>query len=253
MLFTPARRVLAASLVAGQAAGWALLALQADSMAGSFAAVPIVLRATTFGHVLAAQLVALALAGAVGRRGGGRPALLLCGLAAGLQCLHLHGFAMEGRLGPLTASDLLHLLAGAAWLGGLLPLARALRAAPPAQGAAMLRRFSRLAAVCLLVLAATASYQGWVMVGSVRALIGTDYGWTALGKTVLFATLLAFAMRHRFFLAPRLRTGPDPAATRRLLVRSITAEAAVGLLLVLLAALLASLPPGMDMGDGPPS
>ena len=238
------------SLAAGLLAGVALLATQTESMAGSLAAVPTVLSATWFGHVLGLQVVALALAGLLHWRHAAWPALAMCAAPVGLQCLHLHGFAMEGRFGPLTASDLLHLLAGAAWLGGLLPLALALRVTPPAAAAATVRRFSHLATVCVLLLAATASYQGWVMIGSGGGLTGTGYGWTALGKAGLFAVLLAFAARHRFLLAPRLRGGPDPAATRRRLACSVTAEATVGLLLVLLAALLASLPPAMDMGDG---
>ncbi len=245
----PARRTISISLGAGLAAGAALLALQARSLADSVAAVPTVLAATWFGHVLAAQLVALALAALLHWWGAARPALAACWLAAALQPLHLHGWAMEGRVGPLVACELLHLLAAGTWLGGLLPLALTLRAVPPAAGAVLARRFSWLGVVCTVALAGSAAYQGTVLLGGARGLFETAYGWTALGKTGLFAVLLAMAARHRLRLVPRIFTSGDSGAMQRALARSVAAEAAVGLLLVLLAALLASLPPAMDMGD----
>lgn len=246
VLFRPSRRVLSASLDIALIAAPVLLLVQARNIAGAVWLAPMVLRVTLFGRVLALQWIAVALArGLVAR--GGWPALLACLAATGLQCLHLHGYAMEGRFGPLTASDLLHLLAGAAWLGGLLPFALALRGMAVAQAAALTRRFSRLAMGCVAVLAVTAAYQGTVMVGSARALAVTDYGWTALGKLALFAVLLGFALRNRFVLLPAL--GGGGAAGTRALVRSVLTEAAVGLLLVLLAALLASLPPSMVMDE----
>lgn len=237
------------SLGIALAAELGLLALQAESMAGSLTAVPTVLRATLFGHVLAIQLAALAVAGVLVRWGGAWATLPMCWLAVGLQALHLHGWAMEGRVGPLVASELVHLAAAGAWLGGLTPLALALRAIPPTQGAVLARRFSWVGLVCIATLAASASYQGWALMGGVRGLFGTDYGWTAIGKVLLFAVLLTLAARHRFRLTPRLAAGPDAAGARRALARSVTAEAALGLLVVLLAALLASLPPAMDMGE----
>ncbi len=248
MLFRPSRRVLSVSLDIALLAAPVLLIVQARNIAGAVWLAPMVLRVTLFGRVLAAQWLALALARGLARRGGGWPCLLLCAAVTGLQVLHLHGYAMEGRLGPLTASDLLHLLAGAAWLGGLLPFALALRGLPVTPAAALTRRFSRLAMGCVLVLAVTAAYQGTVMVGSARALAVTDYGWTALAKLALFGVLLAFALRNRFRLLPPLGSGG--AASTRALVRSVLTEAAVGLLLVLLAALLAALPPSMVMEEG---
>ena len=111
----PARRVLPPSLGIALAAGLGLLALQAESMAGSLTAVPTVLRATLFGHVLAIQLAALA-AGRSCWSGGAAPGRLCrcAGSRSGCSALHLHGWAMEGRVGPLVASELLHLAAGAA-------------------------------------------------------------------------------------------------------------------------------------------
>lgn len=251
MLFTPApaRRALAPSLGIGLAAGVVFLTLQAGDMTGSVTAAATVLRGTLFGHVLAAQLAALAVATLAARWGGGAWVTLpACWLALGAQVLHLHGWAMEGRFGPLVASELVHLAAAGAWLGGLVPLVLALRALPPPQGAALAGRFSWLGQVCIVALAGSAAYQGWVLLGGVRGLVGTGYGWTAIGKTVLFAAMLALAARHRLRLTPLLAAGPDAAGARCALVRSVAAESAVGLLVVLLAALLASLPPGMDMG-----
>jgi len=137
-----------------------------------------------------------------------------------------------------------HLLAGAAWLGGLPPLLLVVTTAPEAALAAC-RRFSPLGVGCVLALAATAGWQGWALVGSLPGLIGTGYGLMALLKLGLFAALLGLAARHRLRLTPALAAG-DPRAARRL-ARSIGLEAGLGLAVVLAAGVLSGLPPGMHV------
>ena len=67
------------------------------------------------------------------------------------------------------------------------------------------QRFSPIGIGCVLVLAATASYQGSVLVGSVPGLVGTAYGRMALTKLALFTILLSFAAINRFWLTPAVR------------------------------------------------
>jgi mono/diheme cytochrome c family protein len=143
----------------------------------------------------------------------------------------------------LLLSESLHLVAAGAWLGGLLPLL-ALVAAVPAEAALRAsRRFSPLGTACAIALAATALFQSWVLIGGVPGWIGTGYGLVALAKLALFLVLLGFAARNRLHLSPALASAA--AKAKRALVRSIAWETGAGLLVVLAAGLLTSLPPAM--------
>ncbi|MGA4997774.1 copper resistance CopC/CopD family protein [Streptomyces arboris] len=92
--------------------------------------------------------------------------------------------------------DVLHLLAVAAWLGGLVALLVALYRTPHI-GSDAVRRFSRVAFGSVLVLAATGIYQSWRQVGSWSALTGTRYGQLLILKVALIAVLLAVAWFSR--------------------------------------------------------
>ncbi|WP_030576144.1 copper resistance CopC/CopD family protein [Streptomyces anulatus] len=92
--------------------------------------------------------------------------------------------------------DVLHLLAVAAWLGGLASLLVALYRTPDI-GSAAVRRFSTVAFGSVVVLAATGIYQSWRQVGSWSALTGTRYGQLLILKVALIAVLLAVAWFSR--------------------------------------------------------
>ncbi|MFC0601786.1 copper resistance CopC family protein [Streptomyces palmae] len=90
-----------------------------------------------------------------------------------------------------------HLLAVAAWLGGLVSLLATLHAGEPV-ARAQVRRFSRMALSSVLVLVATGIYQSWRQVGSWGALTGTEYGRWLLVKVGLVVVLVGIAaMSHR--------------------------------------------------------
>ncbi|MER6094677.1 copper resistance protein CopC [Streptomyces sp. NPDC001728] len=92
--------------------------------------------------------------------------------------------------------DILHLLAVAAWLGGLTVLLVALYRAPSVPRAAV-ERFSRVAFGSVAVLAATGIYQSWRQVGSWSALTGTRYGQLLLVKVGLLTVLIGIAWISR--------------------------------------------------------
>ncbi|MFF8643822.1 copper resistance CopC/CopD family protein [Streptomyces sp. NPDC015345] len=92
--------------------------------------------------------------------------------------------------------DVLHLLAVAAWLGGLAALVVALFRTSSVEAAAV-RRFSRVAFTSVVVLAATGLYQSWRQVGSWSALTGTSYGQLLLVKIGLVAVLVGVASVSR--------------------------------------------------------
>ncbi|WP_329146279.1 copper resistance protein CopC [Streptomyces niveus] len=92
--------------------------------------------------------------------------------------------------------DVLHLLAVAAWLGGLVSLLVALHRVPDLERAAV-RRFSRIAFTSVVVLAVTGVYQSWRQVGSWDAWTDTSYGQLLLVKIGLIAVLLGAAWFSR--------------------------------------------------------
>ncbi|MER5895254.1 copper resistance protein CopC [Streptomyces sp. NPDC001876] len=92
--------------------------------------------------------------------------------------------------------DVLHLLAVAAWLGGLTALLVALYRTPDITSRAV-RRFSRMAFGSVLVLTATGLYQSWRQLGSWSALTDTRYGQLLLIKVALVAVLVGVAWISR--------------------------------------------------------
>ncbi|MEV0414412.1 copper resistance protein CopC [Streptomyces sp. NPDC050448] len=108
--------------------------------------------------------------------------------------------------GIAMPADILHLLAVAAWLGGLTALLVALHKVPGIEREAV-QRFSRVAFVSVLVLAVTGIYQSWRQVGSWSALTGTSYGQLLLLKVGLVAVLVGIAYVSRSWTA-RLTDAP---------------------------------------------
>ncbi|HEY9371116.1 copper resistance protein CopC [Streptomyces sp.] len=108
--------------------------------------------------------------------------------------------------------DILHLLAVAAWLGGLTTLLVALYRSPDI-GPTAVRRFSRVAFGSVLALAATGLYQSWRQVGSWSALTGTAYGRLLLLKIGLVAVLVAIAWISRKWTAKLTERAPHTADT----------------------------------------
>jgi len=222
--------------------GW--LAVQSAVLAGSASAAPLVLQETLFGHLVLARLGLLCLAGLALARHRPWLATVLAGAAVASQAGHAHAWAMYDGPSWLLLSGAVHLLAAAAWLGSLAPLLMLVAAAPPGVAAIASARFSPLGTACVLLLAGTALFQASVLVGTLPGLTGTGYGLVTLVKLGLFLGLLGFAARNRFRLTPAL-SGGVPGAAKRRLVRSIAAETVVGLLAVLAAGILTSLPPAM--------
>ncbi|WP_405448282.1 copper resistance protein CopC [Streptomyces achromogenes] len=121
--------------------------------------------------------------------------------------------------------DVVHLLAVAAWLGGLTALLTALYRAPAEQPveAAAVRRFSRLAFGSVLALVLTGVYQSWRQLGSWSAFTETRYGQLLLAKIALVAVLVGIAGLSRRWTgrltdrsadaAGRARADRVPAAT----------------------------------------
>ncbi|MFF5342044.1 copper resistance protein CopC [Streptomyces althioticus] len=145
-----------------------------------------------------------------GERDGGEPdkrdltfGLALGGtvVAAGLAASWaMSEHASQGlQAGVAMPVDVVHLLAVAAWLGGLAALLVALYRAPAHTpvGRDAVRRFSRLAFGSVVTLAVTGVYQSWRQLGSWSAFTDTRYGQLLLVKIALVAVMVAVAFLSR--------------------------------------------------------
>jgi putative copper resistance protein D len=240
------RRVAWASLAMALVAGTGWFFAQTVDFAGAenwqqtMAALPVVAADTRFGCLLIGRSVALIAALLCFQAGWRRPAALLGLSAVAAEAWLTHGGAMPGVVGDvLLWSMVVHLIAGAAWLGALPALYCALRgwAGPAAE---LARRFSPVGGACVAALTVTAGIQSWLLIGSIPAFWATPYGRAALAKFLLLVGLIALAALNRFRLTPAL------PASRAALARSVAVETALGLCVLLAAgALLQFAPPAM--------
>jgi putative copper export protein/mono/diheme cytochrome c family protein len=246
-------RLLRAGLFAATLLGLGWLIVQAALFAGELgvpASIWATLRETTFGHLLGLQvgliLAALALRVRAGQGGRLRLALALILLATLLQAGHGHALSMESGLSWLLASDMLHLVSAAAWLGGLIPLLMTIQGSSAVTAGLAARLFSRLGLAAVVGILISATGQGWILIGGLPGLVGTAYGWAAMMKLSLLLALLALAAANRFRFTPALE-GRDPARAKRRLCHSIFIETVVGLLTLVAAGFLVSLPPAIHV------
>jgi copper transport protein len=164
-----------------------------------------------------------------------------------------HAAAEPQALLPVLA-DWLHLAAVSLWIGGLAHFVPAVRQIRRADGARQTRltslmivRFSALALTCVGVIGLTGVYAAVLRIGSLPALFNTLYGQALILKLILAALLLGLGALNLLVLSPRLKKerllGQDNPALVQRFGRVIVAEVSLGMLVVLSASLLASLPP----------
>jgi putative copper resistance protein D len=165
-----------------------------------------------------------------------------------------HAGSTAGELGIFhLVSDTLHLVAAATWIGGLASLALFLAVVPRKHGrgsAALVQdaaqRFSTLGIVSVATLLVTGIVNTGILVGSLHALLVTDYGRLLMLKIVLFAVMLGFAAVNRFWLTPGLAGLPgnerEVDAVRKL-TRNCIVEIALGLAIFAIVGALGTLHP----------
>ena len=265
------RRLTLASAVLGILSGLLWLFLEASAMSGkpfalvfSEGIVPVVLGRTQFGHdwllrgMLALPLIACLLA----RWKSAVPSKVLAGAALALAAAELvtiagagHAAAGTGSAGALQLlADGAHLLAAGAWIGGLLPFAWFFAAVRRAGGQLATAvtfdgatRFSRIGLLAVATLVITGSVNSIFLVGSLPALLGTDYGHLLLVKLALFLTMVAFAAINRQWLLPQLaRSGAGRALVAQI-ERNALIEAGLGFLVLVLVGALGTKPPALHM------
>jgi copper transport protein len=115
----------------------------------------------------------------------------------------------------MLAGDAVHLLAGAAWFGGLVVLAGTIRARrhadDPIGAAEVVARFSRVATWAVVAVAIAGGAMSWALVRQPRALVGTEYGWTLLAKVGLVAVVVLVGAYNNRRLVPAIERAATPA------------------------------------------
>jgi len=167
-----------------------------------------------------------------------------------------------------TASDTVHVMAMATWVGGLIMLLVAvLPRQDPDELQVVLPVFSRVAFLSVALLAVTGTYQAWLGVGSWSALTGTRYGQLVLVKIIVFVVLIGLGNLSRLVVQrrwvrrpvayamaetitsdePPVAVPPDESKTTaevRRLRSTVIGEALLALAVLAVTAVLVAEPPG---------
>ena len=176
---------------------------------------------------------------------------------------HAGAAAKEWR--SALISDWVHLLTAALWVGGLFHLAltmpRAISPLAPAPKmkllAQVIRLFTWYAIPSTILLALTGIYNSWIHLESFAELWSTSYGKTVLLKVVIFIPMLMLGGVNTFVLHPRAKRLSDnknqasgeQVKLDRSFQRSVAIEAALGVVVLLAAAVLVFLQPAREHPD----
>ena len=221
-----------------------------------------VLNETQFGQVSEIRValaigLAACLAGARFAIAGWLALVLVLGLTVTIAWTG-HAGSTLGAWGNLhLIADGLHLIAAAAWIGGLVSLVlllggvqrnRTLAWASLARVA--VKKFSTLGLVSVAILLVTGALNAWILVGSFHALAVTEYGRLLMFKLVAFALMLAFAAINRLWLTPRLALSSGNELrldALRQLTRNGIIEIALGFTIFAVVGMLGTLHPAIHL------
>jgi putative copper resistance protein D len=153
-----------------------------------------------------------------------------------------------GRLGPravLLILDALHQLAAGVWIGGLLHLTIAASSrAEAGWSGSLLKRFSTMAFVSVVILVLAGVGLTFAYVDSPGALLGTSYGSMILTKVAILGGVLLLGAAN-FVAVRRLPDSANVSVAR--LRRFVEVEFGLGATVLFVAASLTSLPPAADV------
>ena len=130
-----------------------------------------------------------------------------------LSVVGLVPMAQQGHAGGTESHDAavtalgLHLLFAAVWLGGLLVIVLVRRTLEPSRLLPVLSRYSTVALVCFLVVAASGYVSAEIRVGSLDRL-ATTYGVLVLVKVFALLAIGMFGAAQRRFLLRRMAASP---------------------------------------------
>jgi copper transport protein len=169
---------------------------------------------------------------------------------AGLAYAHVaagHAGASSPRAAEIAAQAV-HVVAAAAWIGGLIALLVGLPGVDPEARSRAVRRFSTAAAFLLAIVLATGVVRALAQLHAWNDLWDSGYGRVIAAKVALIVVLAALGAANRYRNVPRV--GADPGGLRRV----SRVEASFGVATLAAAALLASLaPPPKPAAAAPPA
>jgi copper transport protein len=163
------------------------------------------------------------------------PALVLAMTFAGGLSVSGHDAVDPGSSWKSELADWVHLSAVSLWIGGLVGLAVVWRAAPALQRE-LFARFSRFATVLVALVLAAGTYLAIVRLPHLHDLWRYGYGQVLLVKLALVAVVLAWGGVHRLVVRPAIARAGEGFLAR--VGRSVTGEMAVGIAVLLVAAVL---------------
>jgi copper transport protein len=171
--------------------------------------------------------------------------------------------SIESPVGVFFPSDVLHVLSGSIWVGGIACLLLALPGATrrlegPERSRlllATLARFSPIALGAVVVIAVTGVIQAYIDVRSFEGLFHTTYGALIIAKVVLLAALIGLGWVNRGRVIPALERlvgdGRSPGGIGALARRTMRGELALMLCVFGVTAALISYAPPIDAATGP--
>jgi copper transport protein len=166
--------------------------------------------------------------------------------------------SVQSPVALLLPSNVVHVVAMAAWLGGIAVLVLAMRSATRRLEranrsgllVAVVARFSTLAGIAFAALFVTGVIQSIVEVASFSALLGTAFGRAVLIKLVLFGVLVALGWVNRRRILPALSSAA-PGYAGVLLRRTLRVELLLGVSVLAVTGALAGYPPSTAVSSGP--
>jgi len=155
----------------------------------------------------------------------------------------------SGSVGPGAIPRVLvaiHVLAVTYWIGALAPLYSIAAADDRARAAAILTRFGNIAAVVVGTLIVAGAVTLWILLGSLEAILTSDYGRLFILKLALVGALLILAALNKFRLTPAIAAGDVNAALA--LRRSIAGEMLLASAILIVTAVFTTVvgPPTME-------
>jgi copper transport protein len=163
---------------------------------------------------------------------------LSLGLCSGLS-LSGHSAVDAGASWRSELADWVHLSAACLWIGGLVQLGLVLWPSAPELRRAAFLRFSRLATVLVALLVGAGAYLAYLRLPDASDLWEEPYGRVLAIKMALAALALGWGGLHRLVVRPMLERGEPPTG----LSRSLLGEGAVGMAVLLVAAVLVNANP----------
>ena len=175
---------------------WAETGAPLEELPGTSVGLAALLRLVALGLIGAALAGLATVAGLRGRRGW---SIVGAAAAIGLGVDVVTGHAAAGSGWAVqVAAQWLHGLAAAWWMGGLAAVLVLLRTTPVDERLVAARRFSFWAGIALVVVTVTGALRAVVEVGTIDALLTTDFGRVVLGKSVVLLGLASLGAFNRF-------------------------------------------------------